>query len=48
MNGQETDVDCGGNCDAKCGDGKGCLLNTDCLSQVCDNNNKCGKSTESL
>ncbi|MBL4688773.1 MAG: hypothetical protein JKY37_29560 [Nannocystaceae bacterium] len=34
--GDETDVDCGGSCDAKCGTGEGCGGNTDCQSGSCD------------
>ena len=34
MNGDETDVDCGGSCGA-CPDGKGCVVGKDCLSKVC-------------
>ena len=34
-NGTETDVDCGGGCPA-CVIGKGCTLNTDCISAKCD------------
>jgi plastocyanin len=33
-NGNETDVDCGGNCGG-CMDGKMCAMGSDCLSQVC-------------
>ena len=39
-NGDETDVDCGGSCDA-CGDGKGCGAAKDCASGDCING-KCG------
>ncbi len=35
MNGTETDVDCGGDCDA-CADGLMCAATTDCVSGVCD------------
>lgn len=31
----ETDVDCGGPCDAKCADEKGCAVHDDCQSGVC-------------
>ncbi len=34
-NGSETDVDCGGSCPAKCGDGKTCALAADCSSAIC-------------
>ncbi len=36
-NQDETDVDCGGNCD-KCIEGKFCTLNSDCISDVCEFN----------
>lgn len=32
-NGAETDVDCGGTCPNKCGDGLGCSVSTDCASK---------------
>jgi hypothetical protein len=36
MNGEETDVDCGGSaCDA-CGTGQGCSVPSDCASMTCD------------
>jgi hypothetical protein len=34
MNGDETDVDCGGPCDLKCGNGYRCIRNTDCMSNT--------------
>ena len=37
-NGDETDVDCGGSCPAKCEDGEGCSGSGDCESGVCTNN----------
>lgn len=39
-NDDETDVDCGGSC-ARCADHQSCLVDTDCLSLVC-NETKCG------
>lgn len=38
MNGAETDVDCGGalGC-SPCGNGKNCLLASDCTSGICIN-----------
>lgn len=33
--GQETDVDCGGGGCPGCGDGKGCQVGPDCVSEVC-------------
>ncbi len=38
QNGSETDVDCGGECPAKCGDGEGCSGGGDCESGICTNN----------
>ena len=35
-NGDETDVDCGGSCPADCKDSKGCQLDADCESGLCD------------
>ena len=35
LNGNETDTDCGGTCELKCGVGKICYNNTDCNSQLC-------------
>ena len=37
QNGDETDVDCGGSCPAKCDFGDSCLINADCSGNVCDN-----------
>jgi hypothetical protein len=36
--GDETDVDCGGSCIAKCSNGKACVGNSDCNSRICINN----------
>ena len=33
-NGSETDIDCGGSC-PKCGTGKACQVNGDCVNDVC-------------
>ena len=33
--GTETDIDCGGSCQANCGIGKGCKGNSDCISNLC-------------
>ncbi len=44
QNGTETDVDCGGTCTTKCGDGKGCATGPDCQSNVC-NAGKCAAPT---
>ncbi|MBC8071045.1 MAG: hypothetical protein IAG13_22160 [Deltaproteobacteria bacterium] len=35
VNGDETDLDCGGSCDP-CADGAGCMVAADCYSLVCD------------
>jgi hypothetical protein len=35
--GTETDVDCGGLCQANCAIGKGCKSNNDCISNLCTN-----------
>lgn len=40
-NGSETDVDCGGSCDPKCGAGRLCTLNTDCQSGSCNASGRC-------
>ena len=34
--GEETDIDCGGSICNGCGDGQSCIINDDCLSNVCD------------
>lgn len=34
-NGDETDIDCGGSCTARCGPLEGCESNTDCVGSVC-------------
>ncbi|MBW2990432.1 hypothetical protein KY348_01870, partial [Candidatus Woesearchaeota archaeon] len=36
MNGDETDVDCGGGCSEKCGNGLGCISPNDCKSGYCE------------
>ena len=36
LDGDETDVDCGGFCPKKCDDGKKCKTSTDCASGICD------------
>ncbi|UQA55284.1 MopE-related protein [Polyangium aurulentum] len=35
LNGDESDVDCGGSCMNKCGTGRACLVSADCASGVC-------------
>jgi len=40
MNGDETDVDCGGKCTAKCGIGKKCMKDADCVQGKCDASSK--------
>jgi hypothetical protein len=47
MTNDETDIDCGGSCvtdpndpmndEGKCGDGQGCLINGDCINEMCSN-----------
>ena len=39
--GQETDLDCGGDCAQKCGTDKGCKAGADCMSGICAGD-KCG------
>jgi hypothetical protein len=41
MDVDETDTDCGGLTCPKCGTGKKCLVNTDCVSGNCKNNKTC-------
>ena len=41
MNGDETDVDCGGATCAPCLPRKKCLIGTDCISKQCDMNGEC-------
>jgi len=36
VNGDETDLDCGGACGATCEPGEGCVVGNDCLSYGCD------------
>ncbi len=36
-NGDESDVDCGGACEAKCAVSKRCMVPDDCMSSVCQN-----------
>jgi hypothetical protein len=40
LDGNETDIDCGGSC-AACGDGRHCLQNQDCQSGTCGSDNTC-------
>jgi hypothetical protein len=40
--GDETDIDCGGDCDS-CEDGEKCLLDYDCDSRYCNENNTCAE-----
>ncbi len=42
LNGDETDIDCGGSC-PKCELNKNCLANSDCYSGFCNSSNKCAK-----
>ncbi|HET6584556.1 MAG TPA: hypothetical protein VFG69_13935 [Nannocystaceae bacterium] len=41
QDGDETDVDCGGPCDDKCGNGQGCGSAQDCMSGVCADDGTC-------
>ncbi len=36
-NGDESDVDCGGSCKAKCATAKRCNVASDCKSRICGN-----------
>lgn len=40
-NNDETDVDCGGWCGAKCKNGQTCATNADCVTNECGSDNKC-------
>ncbi len=40
-NNDETDVDCGGWCGAKCQNGQTCATNADCVTNECGSDNKC-------
>ncbi len=40
-NGDETDVDCGGSCPTKCALDKVCVVNGDCISNICDAITRC-------
>ena len=42
LNDDETDVDCGGNCD-ECEEGDDCDYNGDCITDYCDSNGVCRK-----
>jgi hypothetical protein len=35
-NGDETDINCGGSCAQACPPGYGCLVNDDCIGEMCD------------
>lgn len=41
LDGDETDIDCGGLCPELCEDGDDCLYDIDCYSSYCDQNNTC-------
>jgi hypothetical protein len=38
LNGDESDIDCGGHCGSNCVDNRRCNKNSDCVSNSCDNN----------
>jgi hypothetical protein len=40
LDGNESDVDCGGSCGA-CGNGRACFVNADCFSGVCSGSGRC-------
>ncbi|MBW2456154.1 MAG: hypothetical protein JRI68_16665 [Deltaproteobacteria bacterium] len=44
MNGDETDVDCGGSC-PPCENGDNCLVADDCVSKFCDGDSTCAACT---
>jgi hypothetical protein len=46
-NGAETDVDCGGSCDAKCVEGQNCQNDVDCVAEApfCSSMHKCAAMT---
>jgi hypothetical protein len=44
MNGDETDVDCGGSCPG-CDNGQDCLTAADCVSQFCNSDDSCAACT---
>ena len=41
LDGDETDVDCGGSCPVACADGESCEDDSDCSSQVCGEDGTC-------
>jgi hypothetical protein len=45
LDGNESDVDCGGSCGATCADGQRCLGNADCRGGVCGGDGRCGVPT---
>jgi len=45
QDGDETDVDCGGTCEADCGNGQGCGSAQDCASGVCTDEGECATPT---
>lgn len=44
----ESDIDCGGACTAKCTTGKNCTLNTDCASAICSSGKCAANATPIL
>src|SRR5437879_2642950 len=44
LDGDESDIDCGGSCPTRCDDGKTCLHGSDCKSADCINN-RCATAT---
>lgn len=43
--GDETDIDCGGTICVECSPGQGCLVASDCTSQVCSSSGVCAEPT---
>jgi hypothetical protein len=41
LNGDESDIDCGGSCGSTCGTNEHCFANHDCASGVCDPSGRC-------
>jgi hypothetical protein len=45
LDGDETDVDCGGSCAFKCDDTRSCKQGSDCKSGFCDDTKRCAQCT---
>ncbi|TNF34625.1 MAG: hypothetical protein EP329_07025, partial [Deltaproteobacteria bacterium] len=46
MNGDETDVDCGGDTCDPCEVGEGCLVASDCVSEICNEDGLCAEDDD--